>query len=210
MEDKSLNVSLSPLRYADADVDYLWRMSVETYHQLIASGAFNPDDDIELIHGYLVKKMPKNRRHALITQALLAIISQIIGIGKGWFLSVQDPITLSDSEPEPDLSVVRGSYSDYSNHPRAKDIGVVIEVSDSSLDYDSLVKKEMYALDGVDQYWIVNIQDEQIEVFTEPFESDKKAGYRQHVIYLKEDTLPLVLDGKRVGLLDLKDVFPSE
>lgn len=209
MKNQLPSISIGPHQYADSKADFLWRMSVETYHQLIDLGTFQPDDQIELIHGYLVKKMPKNRRHAQVTQALLALISQIIGFGKGWFLSVQDPITLQESEPEPDIAVIRGSYADYSRHPGPSDVGVVIEVSDSSLDYDVLVKKEMYALDKVSQYWVVNLKDRQIEVFTDPFNSETHSGYRQQAIYLDGDVLPLVLDNVAVGQLQIGEIFVS-
>ena len=187
--------------------DFLWRMSIDTYHQMIEMGAFSRDDEIELIHGYLVKKMPKNRRHAKITQILLALIGQLIGVGDGWFLSVQDPITLGDSEPEPDLALIRGNFSDYTNHPGPEDIGIVIEVADSSLEYDTVVKKRLFAQHGIPQYWIVNLLENQIDVFREPFATDDRFGYRMQTVYLNEDRLPLILDDQLMGEIEVKTVF---
>ena len=199
--------TLKPELNKNQEDDLIWRISVETYHQMIESGAFGEEESIELIHGYLIKKMPKNRRHAQITQILFSLIAQIIGFDQGWFLSVQDPVTLEDSEPEPDIAIIRGKPSDYANHPQAADLGMVIEISDSSLEYDSGVKKQMYALSGVTQYWLVNVEAGQLEVFTEPYAAENEAGYRKRIVYLSTHNAPLELDGNSFGQVDLKAVF---
>ena len=199
--------TLKPTPIQDQSDDLLWRMSVETYHQMIEAGAFGEDEAIELIHGYLVKKMPKNRRYAQITQILFSLIAQLIGFDKGWFLSVQDPITLNDSEPEPDIAIIRGTPSDYPNHPQAADIGLVIEISDSSLEYDAGIKKQMYALNGVAQYWIVDVDGEQIEVFQKPSTAEGEATYQEHTIFKVSESIPLLLNSETIGQTDLNSIF---
>ena len=185
----------------------LWRMSVATYHELVAAGTFAPDNDVELIHGYVVKKMSKNPPHAKANQWLLILLSQIIGLNQGWYFVIQDPITLKDSEPEPDFAIVRGTPGDYQTHPKPADVGLVIEVADSSLAYDEVVKKQMYAFAGIVEYWIVNTQDQQIQVYTEPYQVDERAGYRQQRTYVVGDIVPVILDGKQYGQLRVSDIL---
>ena len=185
----------------------LWRMSVETYHALVAAGTFAPDNDVELIHGYVVKKMSKNPPHAKANQWLLIFLSQIIGLNQGWYFVIQDPITLEDSEPEPDFAVVRGTPADYDTHPKPGDVGLVIEVADSSLSYDEVVKKQMYALANIVEYWIVNTQDQQIQVYTEPYQVENGAGYRHQRTYVTGDTVPIILDNQIYGQLRVSDIF---
>ncbi|MEM9777961.1 MAG: Uma2 family endonuclease [Chloroflexota bacterium] len=198
---------LEPMSTQTQANELIWRMSVETYHQMIEAGAFGEDEAIELIHGYLIKKMPKNRRHAQITQILFSLLAQLIGFNRGWFLSIQDPITLDDSEPEPDIAIIRGTPADYSNHPQAADIGIVIEISDSSLEYDRGLKKQMYAINRVAEYWIVNVDTEQIEVYTEPFSQENEAGYSNKSIYLAADQLSVALDDQHFAPITVGSIF---
>ena len=87
----------------------------------------------------------------------------------GWDLCVQSAVTLTESEPEPDFAVVRGDETAYlTRHPNAADIGLVVEVSDSALPGDRDDKGRIYAQAGIPCYWIVNINDRQIEVYTAP------------------------------------------
>ena len=201
------NITITPKELALPGNGLLWRMSVDTYHALVDAGTFAPDEDVELIHGYIVKKMSKNPLHAKANQWLLIFFSQLIGINQGWYFAVQDPITLEDSEPEPDLAIVRGTPDDHQGHPMAQDLSLIIEVSDSSLDYDEVVKKELYALNGIVEYWIVNIPDRQIQVYTEPVQREGRADYRHQTIYLAGDSVPVVLDGREYGRIAVADIL---
>ena len=84
-------------------------------------------------------------------------------------ISVQDPIRLIDSEPEPDVALLLPRADFYvSGKPRPADILLLIEVSDSSLEYDRLVKLPMYAEAGIAEFWIVNLEDDCLEVYRQP------------------------------------------
>jgi len=201
------NVTITPKEFSLPRNDLLWRMSVDTYHDLVDAGTFAPDEDVELIHGYVVKKMSKSPLHAKANQWLLIYFSQLIGVNQGWYAAVQDPITLEDSEPEPDLAVVRGTPDDHEGHPTAQDLGLIIEVADSSLNYDEVVKKELYAFNGIVEYWIVNLPERQIQVYTEPFRVEGRADYRHQTIFVAGDAVPVVLDGREYGRITVSDIL---
>jgi Uma2 family endonuclease len=110
----------------------LWRLSVHQYHEMVRHGILAEDDEVELLDGLLVSKMTKSSAHSVarwLTQNSLAKV-----VPEGWYVDSQDGITLAASEPEPDVTVIRGQKRDYlENHPLAADLALVVEVSDSSL-----------------------------------------------------------------------------
>lgn len=186
--------------------DTFFRMSVERYHQMIAAGIFTEDDEVELLEGWIVNKMAKNRPHTkatnLIRRALEGLITAV------YYLDAQEPITLTDSEPEPDIIVVRGSLFDYDQHPQAKDVALVVEVADTTLRRDQNWKKQLYARDGIPVYWVVNLPDRQIELYTDPTGNAASPNYRQLRTYAPDEMLPVILDGQTLGYLAVKSLLP--
>ena len=181
------------------------RISVERYHSLVASGLIGEDDPIELLDGVLVEKMTKNPPHVVATRQCDLALLKILPAG--WHVRNQDPITLSTSEPEPDLVVVRGRLQDYSGrHPGADDIGLVIEVADASLLTDRY-KGTLYAGAGVPAYWIVNLVENLVEVYLKPDRS--LAAYTRKEELRSGDSLNLVLDGVDIGQIELSALFPE-
>jgi hypothetical protein len=87
--------------------DQIWRLSVEQYHQMIRIGILTDDDRVELLEGWLVTKMPKNPPHRLSTQLTREAIARLLP--PEWYVDDQEPITTEDSEPEPDISVLRST-----------------------------------------------------------------------------------------------------
>jgi Uma2 family endonuclease len=115
-----------------------------------------------------------------------------------------------DSVPEPDLSIVRGASRDYSQrHPKACDVALLIEVSDSSLAEDRGDKLQTYASAGVPVYWIVNLPNRRIEVYTEPNGAATPPHYHKSQFFCPGDEVPIVLDGVEVGRLNVSDVLPQ-
>ncbi|WP_247215200.1 Uma2 family endonuclease [Synechococcus sp. C9] len=139
------------------------RFSVEQYHQMIDAGIFAPDDRLELIHGELVKMSPINRRHA----ACCARISYLLEcLGRRAMKRIQDPITLADSEPQPDVAIVRWRDDFYlAGHPTPPDIYWVIEVADTTITYDRGVKVPLYLSAGIPEAWLVNLDEDCLEVY---------------------------------------------
>lgn len=156
--------------------DLILRLSIEQYHAMIQSGILTDDDFVELLEGWLVFKMPKNPPHRATTRLVRTALENILP--PGWYVDSQEPITLSNSEPEPDIVVVRGDTRQYlDRHPGAADIGIVIEVSDPTLQRDRTVKKRIYARAGIAIYWIVNLVEEQVEVYSQPLVEVEQPDY---------------------------------
>ena len=187
----------------------LWRISVEQYHQMIDAGILTDDDPIELLEGLLVEKMSKNPPHSVVTGLLQDLLRQVISAG--WYLNAQEPVTTRDSEPEPDLAIVRGKRVDYLiHHPLPKDTALVIEVADTTLRRDRGIKKRLYARAGIPIYWIVNLNHLQIEVYSQPDQAAAIPDYRQQQVYQGVDQVPVILDGLAVGQLLVSDVLPPQ
>jgi len=187
-------------------VESLKRFTVEEYHTLIDAGVFADNEALELLEGLLVYKMGKKRRHSLATQRLRRFLEPLL---KGFYVDTQEPVTTDDSEPEPDASVVRGRPEDYPDHqPLANDTPLVVEVADSTVYRDRVWKRRIYARAGIAIYWIVNLVDEQVEVFSQPTGPCDDPDYGQCQIIAADGTLPVVIDGKEVGKLKVKDLLP--
>jgi Uma2 family endonuclease len=127
----------------------------------------------------------------------------------GWKVFVQRPITLADSEPEPDVSIVRGTGADYKDHhPRPSEIGLLIEIADSSLTLDRITKGRLYSAEGIPEYWIVNLIQRHIEVHRDPFGDPPTAAYRSLATFSAAEKVPLMLSGKDCGEIAVASVLP--
>ncbi|MFL5329338.1 MAG: Uma2 family endonuclease [Gemmataceae bacterium] len=184
------------------------RFTVDDYHRMAKAGILTPQDRVELINGWIVSKMTLNPPHAICLSKLDRRFGQMIP--EECAVRCQLPITLGDdSEPEPDLVVATGKDDDYGqSHPGPQQVLLVIEVADSSLDIDRHEKLMLYALHGLSEYWIVNLVDRQIEVYTDPV-STPQPTYRKRSIYLADDQIPVVLAGKPLAQLLVKHFLPE-
>ncbi len=181
------------------------RFSVEQYHRMIESGAFTEDDRLELIEGWVVKQMAKGPAHEYAVGQGEELLRA--RMPAGWHVRNQTPITLASSEPEPDLTVARGDRATYrQHHPRAADVTLVVEISDTSLDTDRL-KGKTYGTAGIAVYWIVNLVDRCVEVYTTPHPASE-AGYANRTIYQSGETVALHIDGADLGTLPVSALLP--
>ena len=142
--------------------------SISDYHKMAEVGILKPDARVELIHGEIIKMSPIKSAHAGMVNFLLEYL--ILTLHRKYTVIGQNPIHIDQfSEPEPDVIIASCREDRYrSAHPTAQDIHLLIEVADSSLEYDRSVKKELYAEAGIPEYWIVNLMDQQLEVFRDP------------------------------------------
>lgn len=182
------------------------QFSVAEYHRLIDIGMITEDDNLELLEGYLVLKMGKNPPHECGIDLANDVFSGLKP--KGWIVRIQEAITLDDSEPEPDLLLARGTPRTYAKrHPRPADIGLVVEVADSSLPSDRADKTRIYGRAGIACYWIINVQDGQVEVYTSP-SGATTPGYARRQVYLPGDVVPFSLDGVLIADIAAHDLLP--
>ena len=181
------------------------RFSIPEYHHLAQIGILTEDDNLELLEGYLVHKMIRNPPHDCSLHLLLQNLFPLMP--KGWHVRCQAAVTLSDSEPEPDLALVRIDAANYKHrHPGPADIALVIEVADSSLAGDREDKCRIYARAGIQVYWIVNLVETQIEVYSSPV-GDPTPGYRDRMDRRLGDEIEVMLEGRRVGSVAVSAVL---
>jgi len=178
-------------------------MNVHEYERIGAAGALD-DERVELIDGYMVKKMPKNPPHSWTTQKIFNLLTGFLP--PGWLPRQEQPIRIPDfDEPEPDIAIVRGSIDDYKQrHPEPPDVALVIEVSESTLDRDQLEKLPAYARGSIPVYWIVNLVERWVEVYTGP----TPGGYTTRQDYPRGQSVPVVIDGGEIGRIAVDDILP--
>jgi Uma2 family endonuclease len=153
------------------------RFTVEAYDQMIEAGIFSENDPVELINGEIVRKMPIGRLHgAMVNRLNQRLVTQFSGQA---IVSVQNPIVADESEPEPDFAVLTYRNDFYStSKPKAEDVRLLIEVADTSLEYDREIKLPLYARSDIHDFWIVNLIESKIEVYRDP-KPDGNYGTRQ-------------------------------
>jgi Uma2 family endonuclease len=136
------------------------------YERLIETGFFRPGDPVELVGGQLIVAEPQGNRHFAAVQAMEEALRT--AFGPGWQIRGQGPLALDEeSEPEPDVAVVPGSFRDYVDGHPSRPV-LVVEISESSLGLDRDHKGSLYARAGLADYWIVNLVDQALEVYRDP------------------------------------------
>ena len=180
--------------------DLILRLSIEQYHAIIQAGILTDDDYVELLEGWLVVKMPKNPPHRATTRLVRTALENILPAG--WYVDSQEPITLSNSEPEPDIVVVRGDTRQYlDRHPGAEDIALIIEVSDTTVHRDRTVKKQIYARAGIAIYWIVNLLEGLVQMYSQPLVEVEQPDYSQRLDFGLSAVIPIIIEGIEIGAL---------
>ncbi len=179
----------------------LHRFTLAQYHWLTEHGFFQPEDRVELIEGFLVEMSPLNPLHADTVDALMEeLVNKVKRRAK---VRVQQPITLPEqvTEPEPDFVLAVRTEDYRKKHPLPTDLLLVGEVSDSTLAYDRGKKARLYAAAGIQEYWIVNLIDNVLEVYRNPMGSGSNAGYKVKLTYTPDDQIaPLALPACRITL----------
>jgi Uma2 family endonuclease len=165
-----------------------YRFTREEYYRMWESGWFS-DKRVELLDGEIITMPPQNPPHAGKTSRLATVL--IRSLGGNCTVRIQAPIVLDNwSEPEPDVAICRFDADDYQyEHPKASDVLVVMEVAKTSLAYDRRRKTKAYATSGIPEYWIINLIDNRIEVFSDPDPVAQR--YRQERLVFRGDILTL-------------------
>ena len=185
------------------------RFTLDEYYKLAELGFFHEEERIELINGEIIQMVAKGKAHETCLRNLLRELPKLVEDRAT--LQCQAPIVVPPkSEPEPDFAILKNRDDNYlSGHPQPADVLLVMEVSDSSLNYDQDIKIRLYAQAGISNYWIFNLFDNYLESYTEPYQNYQgKYGYLNKRIILPNQViaLPCFPDLS----LDLSKVFPPK
>jgi Uma2 family endonuclease len=183
------------------------RFTVDEYHHMIQAGVFAEDERFELLEGWIVPKMSRNPPHDVAVELTVEALRN--ALPTGWRVRVRSAVTLADSEPEPDVAVVQGPIRSHINHhPGPQDTAIVVEASESTLTQDRVDKGRVYARANIPVYWIINLVDAQVEVYTDPTGPDLMPCYRQRRDYHIGESVPLVIEGREVAQIPVRDLLP--
>ena len=188
-------------------IDELYPLSVKQYQEMTRIGILTEDDRVELLEGVLVRKMTKKDPHIEAARRCRRAIEAFLPLG--WFYEAEQPIILDSSEPEPDGVVIIGSAFDPRlMKPHPADIELVIEVSDRSLSIDRGIKLRSYARANIGCYWIINLVDRRIEVYTQPDQTSQMPSYKSCQIYLFGQGVPLMVNDEKIAAIAVADLLP--
>ncbi len=179
----------------------VYRMTVDEFERIADS---LDDDHVELLDGYIVGRDDLKPPHAFTTDELRRGLDRIVPVG--WLVREEKPVRIPDhDEPVPDLALAKGSTRDYVNrHPGPADIALLVEVSESTLDRDQGRKQLIYGSAGIPVYWIVNLVDRRVEVYTVP----NAVGYASRADFGAGQVVPVVIGGAQVGQIAIDPILP--
>ncbi len=176
--------SVRPTTEGKDQYPHRYRFTVEEFYRMLDAGIFTEDDRVELVEGDIVDMMPIGARHAFCVDTLTAIF---VAQSRGrYIVRVQGPLRVGPtSEVLPDLMLLRPPPERYREaHPTSEDVLLVVEVAETSSAYDREVKVPLYARYGIPEHWLINLQDNVIEVYREP----SQYGYKE-VHYLRDEDI---------------------
>ena len=178
------------------DIEQVHRLSTDEYHRLIEAGGFDEDARMELIDGLLADMSPKTRAHENAVAWLTNWLTDAVDRRRHQ-VRVGSPLTLEDSEPEPDLAVIpRDAPRPY--HPATA--ALVIEVSVSSLQRDLARKPSLYAAAGIDEYWVIDLAGRRVVIHRDP----RSDGYADIAEVHAGELVPA---GLAIGAMELDDLL---
>jgi Putative restriction endonuclease len=195
---------ISPAASATPPLASVYRMDIDEFERI---ADFLKAERVELIDGFIVERGDMDPPHSLTSVRLSRRLGRLIP--DGWFVRENNPLRVHATyEPLPDFAVVQGdpdtAYGD--RHPGPADAAIVIEISDSSLPKDRGEKLVNYAKGRIGVYWIVNLIDRQVEVYT----LRRRGGYGKPRIFKPGQSVPVVIDGTEVGLIVIAEILPRD
>jgi Uma2 family endonuclease len=158
------------------------------YHRMAEVGILAADEQVELIGGQIIRKMPKSPAHSALCKRLEKCLEKLLG--DQVLVRLQDPIQLDPySEPEPDIAVVHphaNFYADY--HPRPEEVYLIVEIADTTINRDLESKANLYAATGIVDYWVFNVTTQQLHVFRDP----QVDGYQRQLILKGQQSIDIL------------------
>lgn len=144
------------------------KFTIKQYNQMIEAGIFAEDNRVELIRGEIVEMASIGRRHAACVNRLTELF--VLRLAQAVIVGVQNPVELEDnSEPQPDIALLRRRADFYeAGHPQVEDVLLLVEVADTTVEFDREVKIPLYAESGISEVWVVDINEQCLEVYRQP------------------------------------------
>ncbi len=182
---------------------FKYKFKVKDVEKMYEAGIFKSDEKVELLNGEVVKLSPIGLKHAIVVDNLNRIFAKLIyqdeELESKYDIRIQNPIFLSQENlPEPDVAVVDKSFRKEKQHPKAKHVELLIEVSDTIIEKDRQIKLPIYARYKIKQVWIIDLNENQIEVYTNPYKKE----------YLNVQIFPLDKEIKIFNKkIKVKDIF---
>jgi Uma2 family endonuclease len=181
-------------------------ITVAEYDRRITSGAIPEDGRFELLDGEVVRKLSKNPPHRVATRKTFDALARLVP--PDWDVAKEEAVVCGDrSKPEPDVAVVRAELRhDATRDATADDCALIVEVADASLAVDMGVKLAIYPKAEIPVYWVVNLQDDRVEIYSNPDRA--AASYGLRVVYTRGQLVPVEIDGQVVGTIAVEDLLP--
>ena len=195
----------SPAEAPSSPEERPYLFSVDDFYRMIDRDIFPDEARVGLWEGRIYEEMAKKQAHSFSWTKLNAALIPILP--PGWSLWAECTITLGpDMAPLPDMLILRGVAEEYRvRRPEAADAGLVVEVADSSLKIDTGAKLAAYARAGVAVYWVLNVKDNAIHIYTDPIPAEGRYGSATTVGL--DGSVPFVLDGKPIAMLAASDLL---
>jgi hypothetical protein len=189
---------------ASLPIASVYRMDIDEFERI---AGFLKAERVELIDGLIVEKGDMDPRHSVTTKRLGRRLEVLIPAG--WFIRENNPLRVHATyEPLPDFAIVRGdpdtAYED--RHPGPADVAIVIEIADSTLPKDRGEKRVNYEKGRIGVYWIVNLIDRQVEVYT----LRRRGGYGMARVFKPGQSVPVVIAGAEVGQIVVSEILPRD
>ncbi|MEQ8470585.1 MAG: Uma2 family endonuclease [Marinoscillum sp.] len=174
-------------------------LNADEYQLMSEAGILKPSDKVELINGEIIKMSPIGSRHAAVVDRINRLLHNLTD--EQSIVRVQAPIVAGDmSQPEPDISILKSRDDFYATqHPRGADIYLVIEVTDTTYDFDESVKSRIYAEAGIPEFWLVDLRNDLMEIKSQP----ENGIYKQTQLLVAGDAYQFQLLGFQITINDL-------
>jgi Uma2 family endonuclease len=184
------------------------RFTVEEYLRIVKTGILTDQDKVELIEGRIVEKTPRNPPHEASLQRVSSQLMKLVPAE--WMVRAQATLRLGESAPEPDVSILRGPVDRYDKvHPQGADTLLVVEIADSTLQDDRHWMVRLYAGAGIPTYWIVNLVDRRVEVYSEPTGPDHFPAYRVRRDFQETATVAIAFPDGVTAELSVASMLPA-
>ena len=172
-------------------------INVDEYYKMAEVGILKPEDRVELINGEIYQMSPIGSRHAGIVNKLASLLNDLFKDRA--VIGIQNPVRIDgNNEPEPDIALLKYRPDYYSSaHPIPPEVLAVMEVAGSSIRFDKEVKAPLYASCGIPECWIIDMEQNQLEVFSDP----KGSNFSQNRLYGPTDNVTLM--GRKLAVKDL-------